>query len=107
MPKWSDFGNIWTTLRDVDVNAIREEAERPLSGLTPPPGLYEPSRGFGKVWREFPDIRAQIGWAVENERAVTASYQVFERGRVLRIWDDNIVWQFDIRDGARSDSVRY
>ncbi len=30
MPKWSDFGNIWTTLRDVDVNAIREEAERPL-----------------------------------------------------------------------------
>jgi len=77
------------------------------AGLTPPPGLYEPSRGFGKVWREFPDIRAQIGWAVENERAVTASYQVFERGRVLRIWDDNIVWQFDIRDGARSDSVRY
>lgn len=30
MPKWSDFGNIWTTLRDVDVGAVREEAERPL-----------------------------------------------------------------------------
>ena len=30
MPKWSDFGNIWTTLRELDVNAIREEAERPF-----------------------------------------------------------------------------
>jgi uncharacterized protein (DUF697 family) len=31
VPKWSDFGNIWTTLRELDVNAIREEAERPLT----------------------------------------------------------------------------
>ncbi|MEN9939134.1 MAG: hypothetical protein RLZZ387_5713 [Chloroflexota bacterium] len=31
VPKWSDFGGIWTTLRDVDVNAIREEAERPIA----------------------------------------------------------------------------
>lgn len=30
MPKWNDFGNIWTTLRELDVNAIREEAERPF-----------------------------------------------------------------------------
>jgi hypothetical protein len=77
------------------------------SGLTPPAGLYEPNRGFGKVWRENPDLRAQIGWALENERATTMSYQVFERGRVLRVQEDNIVWQFDIRDGARSDSIRY
>lgn len=31
MPKWSDFGGIWTTLRDIDVSAIREESERPLA----------------------------------------------------------------------------
>jgi uncharacterized protein (DUF697 family) len=31
VPKWSDFGNVWTTLRELDVNAIREEAERPLA----------------------------------------------------------------------------
>jgi len=30
VPKWSDFGNIWSTLRELDVNAIREEAERPF-----------------------------------------------------------------------------
>jgi len=27
-PQWSDFGNIWKTVREVDVNAIRHEAER-------------------------------------------------------------------------------
>ena len=26
--KWSDFGNIWNTLRELDVNTIRAEAER-------------------------------------------------------------------------------
>ena len=31
MPKWSDFGNIWTTMREIDISAIREEAERPLT----------------------------------------------------------------------------
>jgi uncharacterized protein (DUF697 family) len=30
VPKWSDFGNIWSTLKDVDVSAVREEAERPI-----------------------------------------------------------------------------
>jgi hypothetical protein len=27
-PQWSDFGSIWKTIREVDVNAIRHEAER-------------------------------------------------------------------------------
>jgi uncharacterized protein (DUF697 family) len=30
LPSWNDFGNIWTTLKDVDVNAVRDEAMRPL-----------------------------------------------------------------------------
>ena len=30
VPKWSDFGNIFSTLREIDVSAIRDEAERPL-----------------------------------------------------------------------------
>ena len=29
--KWTDFGNIWGTLRELDVSAIREEAERSLT----------------------------------------------------------------------------
>ncbi len=27
-PQWGDFGSIWKTVREVDVNAIRHEAER-------------------------------------------------------------------------------
>ena len=30
-PRWSDFGSIWKTIREVDINAIRHEAERPLA----------------------------------------------------------------------------
>lgn len=31
VPKWSDFGNIFSTLREIDVSAIRDEAERPVT----------------------------------------------------------------------------
>jgi len=30
-PQWSDFGVIWKTIREVDINAIRREAERGLA----------------------------------------------------------------------------
>jgi uncharacterized protein (DUF697 family) len=31
VPKWSDFGNIFSTLREIDISAIRDEAERPVT----------------------------------------------------------------------------
>ena len=30
-PRWSDFGSIWKTIREVDVLAIRREAEHDLT----------------------------------------------------------------------------
>jgi hypothetical protein len=30
-PQWSDFGTIWKTVREVDINAIRHEAERGIA----------------------------------------------------------------------------
>jgi hypothetical protein len=53
-------------------------------GLSPPPGLYEPVRGFGYAWREFlggPDGR--LGWAREEEKGFCANIQPFERGLLL------------------------
>jgi hypothetical protein len=50
-------------------------------GLTPPPGLYEPIRGFGFVWYNFlggPDSR--IGWATEPEKGFCANLQRFQNG---------------------------
>jgi hypothetical protein len=77
------------------------------TGLTPPSGLYEPNRGFGKVWREYPEIRSAIGWALENERPATISFQTFERGALLRAMEDNLVWQLDGRSSARSQVIKY
>lgn len=35
--------------------------------LDPPPGLYQPQRGFGLVWREQPMVRDRLGWALAPE----------------------------------------
>jgi hypothetical protein len=52
-------------------------------GLTPPPGLIEPIRGFGKVWRENIDLQIALGWATAGESGMTATMQLFDRGRAL------------------------
>jgi hypothetical protein len=52
-------------------------------GEAPPPGLLEPVRGFGKVWRSNPDVRNGLGWATNDEVGGTASIQLFDRGQML------------------------
>lgn len=84
-----------------------KEGDPVNTGLKPPAGLYEPQRGFGKIWREQPGIRDAVGWALETERAVTVSYQVFDQGTMARIADENIVWQFSAGGAARSAQVQY
>jgi hypothetical protein len=48
-----------------------------FAALTPPPGRYEPQRGFGKVWRDFPEVREALGWATLPEAAHIATVQPF------------------------------
>ncbi len=56
--------------------------------LRAPSGLYQPVRGFGKVWREkLGGPSSTVGWATEPERSVTAQLQQWEGG--LRIWFDS------------------
>jgi len=52
-------------------------------GEAPPPGLLEPVRGFGKVWRLNPDVRNGLGWAKNDEIGGTASVQLFDRGQMV------------------------
>lgn len=56
-------------------------------GETPPTGLIEPIRGFGKVWRLNPDVRAALGWAVTGELGGIITLQAFERGRAIYLPD--------------------
>ncbi len=45
-------------------------------GLVPPDGLYQPLRGFGKVWREDESLRTELGWATAPEQAFDGAYQL-------------------------------
>ena len=53
--------------------------------FSPPEGRQQPMRGFGKLWREQPDLRDAIGWALAKEEPATATRQPFERGEILRV----------------------
>jgi hypothetical protein len=52
-------------------------------GEVPPAGLIEPVRGFGKVWRTYANVRANLGWAISGETQEPATVQPFERGRMV------------------------
>lgn len=54
-----------------------DEGEDPSSDpdIEPPEGLYEPVRGFGLVWREAPNVRERLGWAVEPEAGYETAIQ--------------------------------
>jgi serine/threonine-protein kinase len=52
-------------------------------GETPPAGLLEPIRGFGKVWRTVAGVRDALGWARTGETGGTAVMQDFVTGRML------------------------
>jgi hypothetical protein len=60
-----------------------EGVDPDAGGETPPAGLIEPRRGFGKIWRSNPDVRAALGWAITDEQGASATLQVFEYGRAL------------------------
>lgn len=43
--------------------------------VVPPAGLYQPIRGFGKVWRQQLEVQNGLNWAAAGERSVTVTYQ--------------------------------
>jgi hypothetical protein len=58
----------------------------PESGnAIPPPGLLQPVRGFGKVWREgtAARVRDRLGWAKAPESAGRGAMESFDRGALL------------------------
>jgi hypothetical protein len=43
--------------------------------LVAPPGLQQPVRGFGLVWRSNPRVQDRLGWAVTPEVAFEGMFQ--------------------------------
>lgn len=50
---------------------------------TPPEGLLEPIRGFGRVWYSNPALAEALGWASAAERAGTGAMQRFPNARLV------------------------
>lgn len=69
---WQGFEDTWTSA----------EPEWDPS-IVPPPGYYQPKRGFGKVWRNNPSVRSALGWATIEEYGFFGSSQTFTGGRML------------------------
>ncbi len=58
--------------------------------LVPPPGWYQPERGFGKLWRDNPEIREALGWAIQPEFGHVTRYTYQAGGSV----DENNAYTF-------------
>jgi hypothetical protein len=50
---------------------------------TPPAGRLVPERGFGFVWRNYPEIRQALGWATNPEIGISAPVQIMRRGSMF------------------------
>lgn len=68
------LGGRWLSFEDAFQDGMPERDP----SLVPPPGLYQPVRGFGLVWRTLSDyayggsLRELLGWATAPEQGYTA-----------------------------------
>jgi hypothetical protein len=78
--------------------------------LVPPDGLHQPVRGFGLVWRQYPEVRERLGWAVDQETAFVTTVQwVPSVGRhsstYIRALDGNIWRLFSTGSGQSWEKI--
>lgn len=71
---WEAFPDTW-----------REGQPASDPSLAPPAGLSQPIRGFGKVWRERPEVQSRLGWATASEQGMDGLVQAFEHGLLLNV----------------------
>jgi hypothetical protein len=74
-------------------------------GETPPPGLIEPVRGFGKVWRTFAEVHA-LGWATSDEAGGQSTAQIFERGQMVYLPQRGMIFVLITNNGGLNGGWR-
>ena len=52
----------WQVFRDYYIEGMPEDSAE--YATSPQPGLWQPRRGFGMLWRSNTDVRNRIGWAI-------------------------------------------
>lgn len=63
-PQWAQYPDDYQ-----DGDPDRDE------GLVPPPGLSQPVRGFGLVWRSNPRVKDRLGWGTTPEVSFEGMFQ--------------------------------
>lgn len=66
-------------------DTFNEAVDPETGGETPPNGMLEPRRGFGKVWRTFSSVKSNLGWALSGEISGFSTIQDFVRGKMIYI----------------------
>lgn len=71
---WASYADTW------------EDSQPPSDAtLTPPTGLQQPVRGFGKVWREqLGGPQSTLGWALAAEQRLVVIAQAFHSGLMIQ-----------------------
>jgi len=67
-PSWERFPDTFVE----GVSPVQDDT------IVAPPERLQPIRGFGLVWREQPEVRARLGWAMEPELGYDGTMQVSE-----------------------------
>jgi len=99
-----------------------EEGEAEIDpSLIPPSGMYQPRRGFGKLWRSHPELREPLGWGITPEFELTSDYTYIAGGtiengqyvrglgehRLFTLYNDEIsFFEQDIRGECRGGTWR-
>ncbi len=69
---WQVFEDTW-----------REGEPSSDPNLTPPPGMRQPERQLGKVWRTQAPVQEALGWATSEEIPFEGVFQPFEHGQLI------------------------
>lgn len=73
-----DGNNLWEVYEDTFQDGMPETDP----SITPPRGLLQPERGFGKLWRENPQVREALGWALSSELGYNTRYEYHAGGTI-------------------------
>jgi hypothetical protein len=78
VPQDDSTGGDWFCYNDTF-----EEGEAEIDpSLVPPEGMYQPRRGFGKLWRTHQELKNTLGWALTPEFELTSNYTYIAGGYV-------------------------
>lgn len=76
----ADGQPVWSVYNDTFEEGM-PETDPTLDELAPE-GTQQPIRGFGKLWRENPEIQERLGWALDDEVGYVTRYEYHPGGRV-------------------------